>query len=318
MKSATLRLVVFVALLLVTVQFWAAPPETMTRIDVPGAVFTSPSGINPDGTIVGWYCLSLPCNAPHTRGFMLKDGVFTYIDVPSTLDRPSIGTQPRYISPQGVVIGAYFSEMFKQEDGNLVPRFRGFAWYQGMFTYFDAPDGLYDNPEWPHSIIPRAINSKGQVVGCIHDKNQTNSMYGFVLSDGTFTKLDMSMTMNNGIAETGDIVGLDNSSPNSYRIDKFGNQTPITYPGADFTSAWDMNLRGDIVGQAGTNGGTVGHAFLLTSNGVARFLDPPGALSAVAFSINANGDVVGQYRDANGPQCTKTACVHGFALHRGD
>jgi hypothetical protein len=193
--------------LFTTVPSLAGQTGTTTKIDVPGAVVTTASGINPDGAIVGWYCLKLPCNALNTHGFLLSGGVFTYINVPNTPDKPSLGTQPRYISPQGVVIGAYFSELFKQDDGTTVPRYRGFAWYNDSFVYFDAPDSIYDNPNWPHSIIPRAINAKGQIVGCIHDKNTMDSMHGFVLSDGNFSKLSDGMTMNNGITAAGEIVG---------------------------------------------------------------------------------------------------------------
>ncbi len=166
-KSILLRAFVLLALLSAISTARGSRPETTTKIDVPGAVVTVASGINGDGAIVGWYCLQ-PCTPARFHGFMLKDDVRTYIDVPNSSDHPAIGTQPRYISPQGVVIGAYLT----LEDGATLanPRFRGFAWFEGTFTYFDAPDWIYDNPSYPHSIIPRAINANGDLVGCIHDK----------------------------------------------------------------------------------------------------------------------------------------------------
>src|SRR5205809_1337342 len=72
-------------------------PETTTKIDVPGAVVTVASGINGDGAIVGWYCLK-PCTAARFHGFMLKDDVWTYIDVPNSSDHPAIGTQPYIVA----------------------------------------------------------------------------------------------------------------------------------------------------------------------------------------------------------------------------
>ena len=281
------------------------------------ALVTTASGINGDGVVVGWYCFETPCNAIHTRGFLLKDGIFQQIDVP-TSDQPAVvGTQPRYISPQGVVIGAYLT----LENGATLanPRFRGFAWFEGHFTYFDAPDWIYDNPSAPHSIIPRGINAKGDVVGCIHDKDQGDSMHGFVLHDGAFTKNPDAMTMNNGINAKGEIVGLDNFST-GYHIDRSGNLERLTIPGSqtgDFVNAWDINARGQIVGQAFTNGGTVGHAFLRSKDGEYEFVDPAGALSAVAFAINNAGTIVGQYRDSL-INCSVSACLHGFVRQRGD
>jgi uncharacterized membrane protein len=308
------------ALLPSTVHLRASGDVVYTTIDfeIPGqkAVVTTASAINGDGVIVGWYCLQLPCNAAHTRGFQLKDGAFTLIDVP-TADQPgAIGTQPRYISPQGVVIGAYFTLEDGATTGN--PRFRGFAWFDGQFTYFDAPDWLYDNPGTPHSIIPRAINAEGDLVGCVHDKDQGDSMHGFVLHDGVFTRNPDGMTMNNGINERGDIVGLDGNST-GYHIDRFGNLERLVIPGAeagDFVNAWDINASGEIVGQAVMNGGKVAHALLRTRSGDYRFVDPDGALSAVAFGINAAGTIVGQYRDSN-TDCALHACVHGFVRQRG-
>jgi uncharacterized membrane protein len=310
------------ALLMSALPASASPPQVITKIDVPGAVVTVASGINPNGTIVGWYCLKLPCNSANTRGFLLQNDVFTYIDLPNSIDHPATGTQPRYISPQGVVIGAYFT----LENGATVgsPRFRGFVWYEGAFVYFDAPDltsdgqPVYDNPSFTHSIIPRSINAHGEIVGCIHDKDQMNSMHGFLLNSetGAFSRLADGMTMNNGITESGEIVGLDFMTLVGYQIDKLGDKEPLPNPqGFQEIDAWDINSRGDIVGAAVANG--VQHGFLRSKRGDYSFIDPDGALATTAFSINSRGDVVGNYRDAVGPQCSTTACVHGFLLQRG-
>src|SRR5256885_6489253 len=209
-----------------TAQSWAARPETITTINVTGAVVTVASGINADGFIVGWYCLQTPCNAAHFRGFLRSpSGVIQDIVVPTTEKHPAIGTQARYVSPQGVVIGDYTTLENGATTGN--PRFRGFAWFEGNFTYFDAPDEssngqpVYDNPSFAHSIIPRAINANGDLVGCIHDRDQMGSMHGFLFHDATFSRLSDGITMNNGVNAEGEIVGLDGSSTTAYHIDKF-------------------------------------------------------------------------------------------------
>src|SRR5438045_9657128 len=105
-----------------------APAYTTLDFEISGqkAVVTTASGINGDGVAVGWYCFQTPCNAIHTRGFLLKDGSFQQIDVPAS-DQPAVvGTKPRYIRPQGVVIGDYFT----LEGGatGATRRVRGFTW----------------------------------------------------------------------------------------------------------------------------------------------------------------------------------------------
>src|SRR5438034_6405193 len=62
-----------------------AGEQGFTPIDVPGAFFTEPVGINPEGDIVGFYS-----NAIGAHGFLLSKGAFTPIDVPgaSFWDQP--------------------------------------------------------------------------------------------------------------------------------------------------------------------------------------------------------------------------------------
>ncbi|HUQ50258.1 MAG TPA: hypothetical protein VM056_06045 [Terriglobales bacterium] len=291
---------------------WAGAPDRYTKLDVPGALITVASGVNPDGLVVGWYCQQLPCNASRFRGFLLQDGIYTSIHVPTSADRTVIGTQARYISAQGVVLGNYYSLE------NSIVRIRGFAWFEGTFTYFDAPSSAFDNPNDPQHIIPRALNANGDVVGCIHGKNTMSSMHGFTFKDGAFIALTDEATMTNGITSSGDVVGLDFMTGTGYLIDSAGNRETISFPNAFATEAWDINSRGEIVGVAWTNNGTVPHAYLRSKRGDYRLIDPVGALTAQAFGISSNGTVVGAYRDATGTQCSTTACAHGFLLQRGD
>ena len=87
-----------------------------------------------------------------------------------------------------------------------------------------------------------------------------------------------------------------------YRYVKFN------YPGADSTSAFGINARGDIVGGYVAADG-VSHGFLL-HKGVFTSIDVPNALGTnEARAINARGDIVGNYGDAEGD--------HGFLLSDG-
>ena len=69
---------------------------TFTTIDVPGAVETKVSGINSNGDMVRWYIQA--DNA--ASGFLLKGGVFTYLNYPGASD-----TVARAINDSGVIVG---------------------------------------------------------------------------------------------------------------------------------------------------------------------------------------------------------------------
>ena len=365
MKNRALFVSTF-GLLLLSSQLWAGRPEAFSKIDAPGAVVTVASGINNDGYIAGWYCIQTPCsvsttntseNNPRVRGFVRNlDGTFRLLNAndctPGSGDcNHAVSTQPRQINPQGVVIGSYFV-LERDANGKLKlgpPRQRGFAWCcagiasddPGTFVYFDPPVELYDNQDSPstgtfynHSVIPTGINAQGDIVGCIHDKDTMSSMHGFLLHDGAFSITNPGpATMNSGINPQGETVGLDFMNLTGYRLDKDGNVLErIYFPGSDETDAWDINGKGEIVGQAVTNNFTVGDAFLRSKQGDYSYIEPPGVFTASclaansnaglpctsnAFAIAGNGNVVGNYRDSFA-NCSVSACVHGFLLQRGD
>lgn len=70
----------------------------LSTIDVPGASFTSATGINPQGDIVGQY----DDEAGRRHGFLLVDGAFTTIDYPNAVSTGAFG-----INPQGDIVGNY-------------------------------------------------------------------------------------------------------------------------------------------------------------------------------------------------------------------
>ena len=74
-------------------------------IDVPGAVFTQPTGIDDTGRVVGLY-LDAGFKA---HGFLLAGGTFTTIDAPS-----SIASQVNGINNLGQVVGTYTDSSFVQ------------------------------------------------------------------------------------------------------------------------------------------------------------------------------------------------------------
>lgn len=101
---------------------WA---QTYTTVDFPGAVGTIlVGGPNPQGTSVGTYSSDNFSSTAH--GFTLTSkGVFTSFDPPG-----SVFTIPASISPQGVIVGAYF------DSGGVE---HGFVLANGQYTTVDYP-----------------------------------------------------------------------------------------------------------------------------------------------------------------------------------
>src|SRR5450759_3510217 len=125
-----------------------------TAIDVPNALFTSASGINPRGDIVGSYT----DGTGHKHGFLLRDGEFTTIDFPG-----SAGTEARGISPGGEVVGDYWfaGEPAVNVHGYLLTR-------QGEFVAVNYPGHT--------NTIAQRILPDGTILGCRHDNDTMGSM----------------------------------------------------------------------------------------------------------------------------------------------
>src|SRR2546421_43211 len=83
--------------------------------------------------------------------------------------------------------------------------------------------------------------------------------------------------------------------------------TTIDVPGATRTAPFDINNRGQIVGDYVDAGGT-SHGFLL-DKGTFTTIDPPGSVFTQAIGINAAGRIVGDF-ELPGQH-------HGFLLDKG-
>jgi hypothetical protein len=116
---------------------------TFTSFDAPGAgtgVFfgTVALGINPEGTITGYY---VDVNGVFHGFLRSRDGTFTSIDYPGTTG----GTSAVAINPEGTITGFY---------PNAAGAFPGFVrTRQGTFTSFFPPDSNSIGP-FPTAIIP--------------------------------------------------------------------------------------------------------------------------------------------------------------------
>lgn len=297
----------------------AATTETFVpaTIHYPGSRSTSARGINNGGDIVGTFFCAAACTNPltgetstaGTHGFLLRDGVYTRIDVPG-----GVATTPRGVSQQGTIVGHYVAAGVTH----------GFVYANGNYVYpIDVPAELFDNPSSPlRHTLPVRMSPQGDIVGCIHEANLVmTTMHGWLLRNGKFTILATPHyagdtdsrdpdTMNNGVAPNGAIVGFYFSDGVSYIADENGIATTFTFEGNRFTLAWDVNARGDIVGVVGDNQAmTVGTAvnargFLIAADGEHRVLAVQGATNTQVIGINSRRDIVGQYTDGTG--------THGF------
>jgi len=243
-----------------------------TTIDVPGAVFTSASGINPRGDIVGSYT----DGTGRAHGFLLRDDQFTTIDFPG-----SAFTEAWGIGPEGEVVGDYRNAGEPSVNSHGYMRTK-----KGAFVPVNDP---------PHNVRAQRILPDGTIMGCRHDNDTFGSMKGIVIRHGVITEIDKLASMENGATPDGRrIVGfyfnLAANRNEGFLIDD-GDFTPLVVPGSTGTSAWDMNPAGEIVGVY-TKAGV--HGFVLRDE-VYVPVDFPGATATRAFGINARGDVVGNY-----------------------
>ena len=266
------------------------PTFAIDTFSVPGALGTSPQGINAAGDIVGIYVDA----SKHTRGFLLHEGTFTTIDYrdPAT-GLVADNTDARGIGPAGDIVGAHWND-----DEEPVVAAHGYhRTPDGAFTPVHFPGHLY---EFPQRILP-----DGTILGCRHDHDLMASMRGIMIRGEQATEAaNIFASMSNGATPDGHIVvGLYTNMMMPAHSEAFliqdGDTTAFMVPGSSQTSAWDINPRGDIVGVFRDGSGF--HGFVRTGTG-RTLLDPaytqidvPGATASRAFGVNERGDVVGAY-----------------------
>ena len=248
-----------------------------TTIDVPGAMFTSATGINPRGDIVGSYVDNVN-GTQRSHGYVLRDGAFTTIDFPG-----AAGTEARGIGPSGEIVGDY------SLPGEPAVNIHGYLLTKpGEFVPVNYPGHT--------NTIPQRILPDGTILGCRHDNDTMGSMKGIVISRDGSREIEQFASMNNGATpDRRRIVGLYTNMmegrQEGYLIED-GVFTPLLVPGSLSTAAWDMNTGGEIVGVY--RNATGFHGFVLGEDGYAS-IDVPGATATRAFGINSRGDVVGTY-----------------------
>lgn len=241
---------------------------------VPGAISTVAQGINARGDIVGFFENA----GPRRHGFLLRDGLFTRIDI-----RGAVSTDARGIGPDGDIVGGYRRA---GEPGVNIHGYRLTA--QGDTVPVDYPGHT--------NTIPQRILPNGTILGCRHDGDLMTTMRGVVMGRHANEELNESASMNNGATPDGRrIAGLytDMANRTAGYVVEDGVFTPFFVPGSIMTAAWDMNPAAEIAGVY-RDAALRFHGFVRSGDDYVT-LDVPGAAATRAFGINARGAVVGSY-----------------------
>jgi uncharacterized membrane protein len=256
-----------------------------TEVVVPGATSTNAQGINAGGDIVGGFKDAKSVG----HGFVVKDGTATTIDYPG-----AAYTDARGIGPSGVIVGNYWTPA----EVGVQAAIHGYVLARdGTFTDVTSPTHI-------NSIVQRVLPD-GTILGCLHDHDQMASMIGFMLTARGYETIDAFASMHNGATpDRRLIVGLYTNGATTpahqeaYTIDD-GQWSAFVVPDSNFTTAWDVNPRGEIVGVYRDAAHNRFHGYVRDGDVYAP-LDVPGATATRAFGINAGGDVVGSFVDAIG------------------
>ena len=249
----------------------SATTYTYQSIVVPQSYSTSVTGLSNDGTVVGYYW---DINF-HTRGFSMKNGVFTNIDGPGLPATTVMG-----INNKGDIVG-YYSETSPD---------RGFLLHHGKLAIIDYPRAS--------STQLVAINDAGQIAGNWFDRK--GRPHPFLDDHGVMTaiRVDTGGTQHLAIDAKGVVAGTmkRNGADNGYRF-RSGHVAAIRIPGAATAGATAISPHGMIVGTYATAGSSITHGYMLCGR-VVTTIDYPGATTTNLLAINTASVIAGYGADA--------------------
>ena len=309
---------------------------TIITFDVPGAFFTFPQDINPEGVITGFYLGMLTVDDPSTFGLYgfirYPDNTFTTYNGP---DSSALGNLTEGINPAGEVAGSYF---------DVLGSCHGFAREpDGTFTTFDVSGATNTGTAGACGTVPLSINNAGVISGYWVDQGgvwhgfvrEPQGHHGFVREpqghhvfvrepQGHITSFDAPDAFFGTIANNPDGINPEGTISGYYIDahfvyhgfvrDKHGEITEFDAPGAGTavgtgTVGSAINPDGAITGWYMDNDG-VNHGYMRDKHGNFTTFDVTGAgtgngQGTIAYGINPSGEITGQYLDGNG-------VTHGF------
>jgi probable HAF family extracellular repeat protein len=262
----------FSLLLLASVPL-ALAQGTYTQIDYPGATVTECWGIDTAGDITGSYTDT----AGNWHGFFLSSGVFSTVDYPG-----AEGTYLFGINDLGQIVGSAGTGI-------------GFLYdiqTQG-FTTIAYPKAIYN--------FPTAINNAGTIAGYFR---HVQDYEGFELIGSTYSRIlppKATMTVVNGIATSGELVGNGIMPPNSSAFNFVfgqGKYRLVTIPDAPAAVLVGINPAGTALVGSYDPAPTTSAAFVYQERTLVT-LEFPSAIGTGANGVNDAGVVVGSFLDAN-------------------
>jgi uncharacterized membrane protein len=282
MKNYKSMLCVLGSMLLFVVAATAAdaPPLTFTftKANVPGAIQTTPGGVNNLGMTVGQY----EDKGKVFHGYILNGTRLTTVNDPK-------GTSSSVSNIQyngTTVVGSYLNSA-----GASV----GFLYKRGKFTDIPGPTGAT-------AAAANAINDKGAIVGSYTDSKKVT--HGFLLKGTTYTTLDVpsaATTVATGINNKGTIVLYGVLSSGALESDLTTNNgktyKSINVPGAGKmgSACLDINNENDVAFQwFDSKTVPLFHGALLHNGKYYKF-DYPKAVQTYGGGLNDKSTITGGY-----------------------
>jgi probable HAF family extracellular repeat protein len=248
----------------------------------PDAVYTTATGINNAGKVVG------NCATNSLHGYEWTPGTVRHVDFPR-----AAATGAADINSLGEVAGIY--DLIT--NGNA----HGFQLDKSGYTTIDASGAI--------QTVVIGTNTFGEMVGYWNDKNY--NIYGFLYSKGAFTPISVPgslYTIPNGLNSSA-VVGSYRTSTTSYAFMLQGGVlTSFDFPGAMFSYAYSINTSGEVIGLYEDSKFQY-HGFLWRDGAFVETFDlQDGAMMADGYtrlSLNDMRQIVGTYVDDKGIR-------HGF------
>jgi hypothetical protein len=257
--------------------------------DIPGASSTFPTGINPAGTVTGYFR-----GAGGLHSFLrTSDGAITPFDPCSSCSSAAVG-----ITPGGTIAGSYADTGGRVHGYLRAPN--------GAFTVFDGPPGS-------QVFGVTAISGAGTVMGSFADS--TGRSHGYLRApNGTFTSFDVlgsalwePEAINPARTVSGTFVDVRGVFHGFMRTSD-GTTTAVDPVGSTDTEFLVcINPAGAIAGRfLGTHGV---QGFLRAPDGTFTEVAPPGSFSTQPNGITPAGTIVGNFIVRTGRGSFE---VHGF------
>jgi hypothetical protein len=270
-----------------------ARAATFITFDPPGSTSTSPSGITPDGVIIGYYV-----NASGVQHGFLRTprGTITTFDPPG-----STFTQPTSINEAGEIAGAYCNTAACAS--SLVGALGFLRTSNGNFVTFAAPNSGSIFSAIYNSGPPPGINPSGTIAGTYTVSVPSYREHGFLRAkNGAFTTIDAPGSTSTevlAINPAGTIVGDFDSTTIFYAgflRTPDGKFTTISIPNScpgNSIPIGGINPAGAITGDYLDPSCSVGHGYLRTPDGTIVTFDPTGSISTEPLAINPAGAITG-------------------------